>query len=69
MDTITLTYQGQTSRSTPARGSGSPRTSRRCPQVTSTNATSASWRYARDVLTGHLPGPYDDDAADCFARR
>jgi hypothetical protein len=69
MDTITLNYQGQTV-ALAARA--------RFWLAAHIEALPASHPdkrhvcfmalYARDILTGDLPGPYNDDDADHFAR-
>lgn len=69
MDTITLSYQGQTvalaararfwlAAHIEALPAGHPDKRHVCLMAL----------YARDVLTGELPGPYNDDDADRFAR-
>jgi hypothetical protein len=69
MDTITLSYQGQTvavaararfwlAAHIEALPTGHPDKRHVCFMAL----------YARDVLTGALPGPYSDDDADRFAR-
>ena len=69
MDTITLTYHGQTvalaararfwlAAHIEALPAGHPDKRHVCFMAL----------YARDVLTGELPGPYSDDDADRFAR-
>ena len=69
MDTITLTYHGQTvalaararfwlAAHIEALPAGHPDKRHVCFMAL----------YARDVLTGDLPGPYSDDDADRFAR-
>ena len=69
MDTITLSYQGQTvalaararfwlAAHIEALPAGHPDKRHVCFMAL----------YARDVLTGDLPGPYNDDDADRFAR-
>jgi hypothetical protein len=69
MDTITLSYQGQTvalaararfwlAAHIEALPAGHPDRRHVCFMAL----------YARDVLTGELPGPYNDDDADRFAR-
>ena len=68
MDTITLTYHGQTvalaarerfwlAAHIEALPAGHPDKRHVCFMAL----------YARDILTGHLPGPYTDDDADRFA--
>jgi len=70
MDTITLSYHGQTvalagrgrfwlAAHIEALPTGHPDKQHVCFMAL----------YARDVLTGQLPGPYSDDDADRFARR
>ena len=69
MDTITLSYQGHTvalaararfwlAAHIEALPAGHPDKRHVCFMAL----------YARDVLTGELPGPYSDEAADRFAR-
>jgi hypothetical protein len=69
MDTITLSYQGQTvalaararfwlAAHIEALPAGHPDKRHVCFMAL----------YARDVLTGDLPGPYNDHDADRFAR-
>ena len=70
MDTITLSYEGQTvalaararfwlAAHIEALPTGHPDKQHVCFMAL----------YARDVLTGQLPGPYSDQDADRFARR
>jgi hypothetical protein len=69
MDTITISYQGQTvalaararfwlAAHIEALPAGHPAKRHVCFMAI----------YARDVLIGELPGPYNDDDADRFAR-
>jgi hypothetical protein len=69
MDTITLSYQGQTV------GLAARARFWLAAHIEALPAGHADKRhvcfmalYARDVLTGQLPGPYSDDDADRFAR-
>lgn len=69
MDTITLSYQGQTvALAARARFWLAAHIEALPPGHPDKRHVCFMALYARDVLTGDLPGPYNDDDADRFAR-
>ena len=69
MDTITLTYQGQTAAlAARARFWLAAHIEVLPPGHPDKRHVCFMALYARDVLTGDLPGPYNDEDADRFAR-
>jgi DNA-directed RNA polymerase specialized sigma24 family protein len=69
VDTITLTYRGQTvALAAPARFWLAAHIEALAPGHPDKRHVCLMALYARDVLTGDMPGPYRDDDADRFAR-